>query len=107
MLADFENGKRHRQQLLPAMQVPIDHVVPSVLHIFLGLGSALYTQLEKLAKQIDEKLKIKADEVEIDLTSSELEKILGQVSLYAKMESLLKKAGVEKTTFFQKFNGKH
>lgn len=49
MIIDHANGK---QAFSPAIDIPVDYVTPSVLHIFLGVVADFFRKIESLGKKL-------------------------------------------------------
>lgn len=70
MIIDHANGK---QAFSPAIDIPVDYVTPSVLHIFLGVVADFFRKIESLGKKIDPS-KILLDDIERVLCSHGIER---------------------------------
>jgi hypothetical protein len=79
MIDELEGGSK-RQKLSPALSIPVNHVVPSSLHIVLGLVEDIVGAIEICAKSI-------------------------RMELYLRIQSIFSKYRVERKAWYGKFNG--
>lgn len=83
MRIDFERKLPH-QKHFPALYVPLIHVVPSTLHIFLGIAPQFYDKIIELAKLIDADCHTK---------------------IYTEIAKIMKKNRIEKGAWLHQFTG--
>lgn len=104
MFNDYELSA-HRQQHLPALTIPINEIVPSVLHIMLGLVSNLWQELENMAKSLDKERD--QDSNLAEMSETEVKKVNAiSESVFDKLQEVLISHGIDKSAYFNKFNGK-
>lgn len=83
MKLDFDN-KENGQKFMPALKIPIDHIAPSTLHTFLGIGTAIFEAIEKEAKKVDE---------------------IHSCHVFERIQEILLAHHIEKKAYYQVFTG--
>jgi hypothetical protein len=80
MSLDYRHDHRFNQNFLPALAILTENVSPSCLHIFLGVVTDIFKQLEIIAKQID-------------------------LSIYENIQEILSKYRIEKQAWYMCLTG--
>lgn len=106
MLNDYAHGKLNRQQHPPAMNIDTEFVVPSVLHVMMGVFQHIYLEIEACVVTLDKKLQNPNNkDIITDMNLGEIVRVGKPQSVYDNIQKILYNAGIVKGTYYQQFTG--